>query len=130
MDAATIELGVSTTLIGMGTVFAILIILSFSTWALNVIVDKLDIGKKKPETTVAPTPQAAPAAPAYAPAPQVEEGISPQVIAAITAAVTMATGVSGLQFKAIRRGGHISAWAASGNQNIMNTRQRFTEGGV
>ena len=124
----TMTVGVVTTLVGMGVVFAVLIILSFTTWLLNKIVDAID--KPKKVSTPAPAPVAA-KAPA-APAPAAAAGLDAKVVAAITAAIVAATGTSAanLKFTAIRRvGGANYPWAAAGSAEIMTNRQRFTEGG-
>ncbi len=40
--------GINTTVIGMGVVFSVLIILSFTTWLLNALVTKFEsTGKQK-----------------------------------------------------------------------------------
>ena len=109
------------TLFGMGGVFLILILLTFTTWLLGVLVDKME---KTPEPTKAAPVAAAPAAAA----PVANNNAK---IAAIMAAVTAAMGTSeALKFNAIQRtGGSMTPWAATGNVNIMTSRARYTEGG-
>ena len=108
-------MGTLATIIGMGGVFCILAILTFTTWLLNKIVDQIAPDAPKP------------AAPAAAPAPAAKNNAK---IAAIVAAVTMAMGSTELKFKAIERtGAPLLPWAAAGNGNLMGDRARLTEGG-
>lgn len=116
-------MGCLATLIGMGGVFCILAILWFTTWALNEIVDKIVKDPTPPAAAKAAAPAAAPATAAKA--------NNNAKIAAIMAAVSMAMGSSEpLHFTAIKRtGGEMTAWAASGNANIMADRAAYTKGG-
>jgi sodium pump decarboxylase gamma subunit len=124
--AETMTVGVVTTLVGMGVVFAVLIILSFTTWMLNKIVELID---KKPQNSAPAT--------AERPIATVETtnqntGIDAKVIAAIATAIAAVTGtpVGNLKFTAIQRVGSTPLpWAQASHAEIMNNRQRFTEGG-
>ena len=117
-------MGTLATIIGMGGVFCILAILTFTTWLLNKIVDQIAPDAPKPAAPAA-APKAA--APAAAPAPAAKNNAT---IAAIVAAVTMAMGSTELKFKAIERtGAPLLPWAAAGNGNLMGDRARLTEGG-
>jgi len=118
-------MGTLATIIGMGGVFIILAILTFTTWLLNRVVDAIAPDETKPAAPAAAPKAAAPAAPAAAPAAK-----NNAKIAAIVAAVTMAMGTTELKFKAIERtGAPLLPWAASGNSSIMSDRARLTEGG-
>ena len=109
----------STVLIGMGVVFAVLIILVLFCWAMGKIFSSVggnggNKTEKKSETKAAP--KAAPAA-----APIVEDGITDEVVAAISAAIACMMG-EGKAFavKSIRRAegravrGTRNAWSAAG----------------
>ena len=93
------------TLLGMGTVFAVLILISLVIYCFNFIPNiQAKFGKKKEEKAPAAKPAAAPAAaPVVAPAePTVDEG---ELVAAITAAICAYTGSSsdGFVVRSIRR---------------------------
>ena len=93
------------TLLGMGTVFAVLILISLIIYCFNFIPNiQAKFGKKKEEKAPAAKPAAAPAAaPVAAPAePTVDEG---ELVAAITAAICAYTGSSsdGFVVRSIRR---------------------------
>lgn len=118
------EMGVLATVIGMGGVFAILAILTFTTWLLNRVVDSI---VKDPTPPAAAKAAAPAAAPATAAAPKANNNAK---IAAIMAAVSMAMGSEQLKFTAIQRnGGSVLPWAASGNADIMADRASYTKGG-
>ena len=89
------------TLLGMGTVFAVLILISLIIYCFNFIPNiQAKFGKKKEEKAPAAAPAAAPvAAPAE---PTVDEG---ELVAAITAAICAYTGSSsdGFVVRSIRR---------------------------
>ena len=72
--------GVQVMLIGLVVVFVGLILLIICVKIMDKLVNKSEAGKP-----AAPAP--APVAPAPVSAPQVEAGISPEVLAAITAAI-------------------------------------------
>ena len=93
------------TVLGMGTVFAVLILISLVIYCFNFIPNiQAKFGKKKEEKAPAAKPAAAPAAaPVAAPAePTVDEG---ELVAAITAAICAYTGSSsdGFVVRSIRR---------------------------
>ena len=93
------------TVLGMGTVFAVLILISLIIYCFNFIPNiQAKFGKKKEEKAPAAKPAAAPAAaPVAAPAePTVDEG---ELVAAITAAICAYTGSSsdGFVVRSIRR---------------------------
>ena len=117
-----VTMGLLATLIGMGGVFIILGILTFTTWLLNKVVDSI-VKDPAPAAPKAAAPAAAPAAAAKA--------NNNAKIAAIMAAVSVAMGSSEpLHFTAIQRtGGAMLPWAASGNANIMADRASYTKGG-
>ncbi len=118
-------MGCLATLIGMGGVFCILGILTFTTWLLNKIVDNI---VKDPTPPAAAKAAAPAAAPATAAAPKANNNAK---IAAIMAAVSMAMGGSEpIKFTAIQRtGAPLLPWAAAGNTEIMNDRAGYTKGG-
>ncbi len=118
------EMGCLATIIGMGGVFAILAILTFTTWLLNKVVDSI---VKDPTPPAAAKAAAPAAAPATAAAPKANNNAK---IAAIMAAVSMAMGSEQLKFTAIQRNsGSVLPWAASGNADIMADRASYTKGG-
>ena len=82
-------------LIGLVVVFVGLILLILCVKIMDKLVNKSEEGKP-----AAPAP--APAAPAPVSAPQVEAGISPEVLAAITAAICAPAGKS-LVVRSVRR---------------------------
>ena len=123
------EEGIMTTVIGMGVVFIVLIILSLLIGWLNSGVEAM-MGKKPKQQEKA----AVPVMPEKAPAESVSkvEGISPAVVAAITASICAITGKSSEEFKftKIRRISEVKpVWSMVGTQDIMLTRQRFIERG-
>lgn len=97
------------TLIGMGSVFAVLIILCFLISCFKYIHAWETRGEKKAEKKPAVSAPAAPAAPlkaAVKTAPlQTAEGIDPQIVAVITAAVAASMGTSkdGFVVRSIKR---------------------------
>ncbi len=128
MAEGILAVGVMTTIIGLGVVFIVLIVLMFCIKAMRAIIE--GTSRKKTVAVQAPAPEAA--LRAAAPAPAVEAGITPEVIAAIAAAISAVTGtaVSGLRFTSIRRMEvGMPTWAASGANEIMSSRQSYSEGG-
>ncbi|NMA14574.1 MAG: OadG family protein [Clostridia bacterium] len=125
--------GLSTTVIGMGVVFIVLIFLSIIIGLLDKAIDAT-FAKKKAEPVIkaptAPTPVVE--ATATGTSVNAEQGISPSVVAAITAAVCMMTGKTAGEFKfaSIRRTQEGQpVWALMGTNDIIATRQRYTERG-
>lgn len=115
-------MGTLATVIGMGGVFMILAILTFTTWLLNKVCDQMFPDQPKP---AAPAAAPKPAAPAAAP-----KGNNNAKIAAIMAAVSMMMGGGEpMKFTAIKRTGAQTTWAASGNADLMADRASFTKGG-
>ena len=91
------------TLLGMGTVFAVLILISLIIYCFNFIpVIQAKFGKKKEESAPAAKPAAAPVAAPVEEEPAVDEG---ELVAAITAAICAYTGSSsdGFVVRSIRR---------------------------
>ncbi|MCL1905698.1 MAG: OadG family protein [Clostridiales bacterium] len=125
MQLETIELGVSSTIIGMGVVFSVLIILTFTTWLLTTLVDG-NIERKKAKESAASAP--VPVQEATPPPVQAAAGISAKTVAAIMGAVSLACGkpLQQLRFTAIRRGNTTAnAWSDSGTADIINNRQVY-----
>ena len=97
--------GFSTLLIGMGTVFAVLIVL----WVAVALMGRvLGAANKKSAPAVpakAPAPAPAPVPVPVASAPVVEDAISPEVIAAISAAIAQFEGPAAprLVIRSVRR---------------------------
>lgn len=97
--------GFSTLLIGMGTVFAVLIVL----WGAVALMGRiLNAANKKSAPAVpakAPAPAPAPVPAPVASAPVVEDAISPEVIAAISAAIAQFEGPAAprLVIRSVRR---------------------------
>ena len=109
----------TTTLVvaGMGTVFAVLIILIVIFNLYGKLVSKLESTSKehkkpKMEKSAAPVPMAK-SAPA-APAPVVDSSVSPEIVAAITAAIVASEG-AGVTIRSIRKVnvGSRNPWAAA-----------------
>lgn len=128
MTAETLQTGISTTAIGMIVVFLVLIVLYLFVKVVGGVMGSLDkksaAGKaaaKKADETPAPAVVA----------PVVEEpatGLSPKTVAAIMAAVSLASGkpMAQLRFQAVRRVRTVNnSWAASGTNEIINTRQQY-----
>ena len=123
MRFETIALGVSTTIIGMGIVFLVLILLSVIIWLLAAVVEKNEQSRKggggsAPAPATGGTPEAV----------QAGAGISAKTTAAIMGAISAATGrpLSQLHFTAIRRAGTAAnTWAMHGAAEIMANRQTF-----
>ena len=128
MQPQTLELGISTTVIGLGVVFSVLIILSFSTWFLTTLVDGAIERKKARETALASvSAETSPilVEPIFAPS---LTGVSAKTVAAIMAAVSLASGkpISQLHFTAIRRGSTVgTAWSTSSTADIIANRQAY-----
>lgn len=106
-----------TVLIGLVVVFAALILLTL-IFVLFGRVASAGSRSKQEEKPAAPAPvsKAAPVAASPAPVPQVQSGISEEVVAAIAAAVACMT-PDGKRYavRSVRRaGGDRSAWAAAG----------------
>ncbi len=109
----------TTTLVvaGMGTVFAVLIILIVIFNLYGKLVSKLESGSKehkKPKMEKGSVPvQMAKPAPA-APAPVVDSSVSPEIVAAITAAIVASEG-PGVTIRSIRKVnvGSRNPWAAA-----------------
>lgn len=124
--------GILTTVIGMGSVFTILVLLSFSTAITARVVDFIEAPRaKKVEAT--PVVAATPVVVASAANEVAQTEISGEIIAAITAAIVASTGrpAETFRFTAIRRvNTGLNPWANAGNQDIINTRIRYIEGGV
>lgn len=101
--------------IGISLVFLILVILTLVILLQGKIFDSIAAGKKQKAAAAAPAaPQkAAPAAPAPA-APVVEEGIPPEVVAAIAAAVASLEGGKYTLRSLIRVKDGRGAWGLAG----------------
>lgn len=118
-----ISTGISTTVIGMGVVFSVLIILAFITRLLLKVVDDRHSHKDQQSKTtdITHTQKTSPVA-----ISDIEDGADPITIAIIMAAVSAASGVvqSNLKFTAIRRSNaYHSCWAEQGTNAIINSRQ-------
>lgn len=109
----------TTTLVvaGMGTVFAVLIILIVIFNLYGKLVSKLESTSKehkkpKMEKSAASVPMAKPAQ--VAPAPVVDSSVSPEIVAAITAAIVASEG-AGVTIRSIRKVnvGSRNPWAAA-----------------
>lgn len=123
-----LEVGIMTTVIGMGVVFVVLIVLSFLIKWMNSAVEAFAPQK----------PQAASGAVTRENVPQRvqkveakrEETLSPQVVAAITAVICNLTGKNQDEFRftAIRRLAKAQPiWGDMGTQEIITLRQELIE---
>ena len=92
--------GLEYTVIGMGTVFCVLIFISFCIMLMGLVLNG-----KKPKAAAAAAPAEAKAE-SEAPAP-VDDGVSPEIVAAIMAAIQMKldaeVGEGGYRLRNIRR---------------------------
>lgn len=115
MSLETLQVGVITTVVGMGVVFVVLIFLAF----LTAMLDRISTAKKKekaPEPVVTEVPVAE------------ETKLDAKVVAVIMAAISAATGkpVAHLKFTAIKRvNGTHTAWSDAGTAEIITTRQNY-----
>lgn len=113
--AASVGKAGMNTLIGLGTVFVVLLFLTFIISQIHWIPDLLN-GKKKEEKAAASAPAAAPAP---APAPAVEEVVEDEtddleLVAVISAAIAASeqAPADGFVVRSIRRRGRKSNWRA------------------
>lgn len=109
----------TTTLVvaGMGTVFAVLIILVVIFNLYGKLVSKLESTSKehkKPKMEKNPAPAPMPKPAPAAPAPVVDSSVSPEIVAAITAAIVASEG-PGVTIRSIRKVnvGSRNPWAAA-----------------
>lgn len=109
----------TTTLVvaGMGTVFAVLIILIVIFNLYGKLVSKLESTSKehkKPKMEKNPAPAPMPKPAQAAPAPVVDSSVSPEIVAAITAAIVASEG-PGVTIRSIRKVnvGSRNPWAAA-----------------
>lgn len=109
----------TTTLVvaGMGTVFAVLIILIVIFNLYGKLVSKLESTSKehkKPKMEKNPAPAPMPKPAQAAPAPVVDSSVSPEIVAAITAAIVASEG-AGVTIRSIRKVnvGSRNPWAAA-----------------
>lgn len=109
----------TTTLVvaGMGTVFAVLIILIVIFNLYGKLVSKLESTSKehkKPKMEKNPAPAPMPKPAPAAPAPVVDSSVSPEIVAAITAAIVASEG-PGVTIRSIRKVnvGSRNPWAAA-----------------
>ncbi len=103
-----LEKALMNTILGMGTVFSVLIFISLIIYCFNFIpaIQKKFSKKKEDEKAAAPAPAAAPAKEAAQPAAVEEETVDEgELVAAITAAICAYTGSSsdGFVVRSIRR---------------------------
>ncbi len=93
--------GTMTLIIGMGTVFAVLIVL----WAAIALMGRIINGANKKSAPAVPKAAPVPAPAPVAPAPVVSDAISPEVIAAISAAIAQFEGPAAprLVIRSVRR---------------------------
>ena len=129
MQQATLELGISTTIIGLGVVFSVLVILSFTTWLLTTIVDgNIERKKAQEATKQVSAPRVSVPVTEAPPVPGIASGISGKTVAAIMAAVSLASErpLSQLHFTAIRRNKTAAtAWSSSSTTDIIANRQAY-----
>lgn len=122
----SLEIGIVTTCIGVGTVFGVLAVLTIVIWLLNKAMDStVFLGEKNEEVSKQTAEIGA--------AKKANEEITPTIVAAIMAAVANTTGIPAeeLKFLAIRRtDAKLPVWAAAGLNEIIAERQRHTGGGV
>jgi|GEM_PF-1463354 len=123
----TLSLGLTMTALGMGTVFLVLAILAVVIALTNRFFER---GRDNPAEDSAPVSSQVPEPETSLAGNKEKPGfgeVSPQVIAAIAAAIAAATGQPTSRFKltTVRKAqdrGQI-AWRASGREKIIGTRQ-------
>jgi|GEM_PF-1937274 len=124
MTVESIEIGVITTVVGMGVVFCVLIILFLCVTLLAKVTEKSAAGKRPKPAAAVPVAPTVPAAPA----PVKDKALDAKTVAVIMAAVSAALGrpAEQLRFRAVRHeGGQRSAWASEGTNEIIRTRQQY-----
>lgn len=126
MTPETLQTGVSTTVIGMIVVFMVLIILYLCIKLLAGVMETVE--KRTAAKAIAAAPAPKPVVAAAAPVAETPAGICPKTVAAIMAAVSAASGrpLAQLRFQSVRRTNTVNnSWAASGTNEIINTRQQY-----
>ena len=130
MASHVIATGIETTIIGMGIVFAVLIILSIMITLLVKIVDK-DHGSQNGKTITDNTSKTAneikPASNANQIVANQDNKINTKTIAAIMAAISAMSGkpLANLKFTSIKRKNSVSLkWAEAGKAEIIDS-QKF-----
>lgn len=108
--------GLSVALIGILVVFVGLCIIIFFIKVISLLGGGK--GKAKPSAPKA----SAPTIPT--PAPIVDEGVTPDIIAAITAAISavMAGGEGGFRVRRVKRISNASAWSLAGREDQIYSR--------
>ena len=93
------------TIVGLGTVFLVLIFLSFIIYLLRFVPGFVDSFGKKKVAEAAPAPAPVPAAPAAVPEPEEELADDQELVAVIAAAVAAYEGTSadGFVVRSIRK---------------------------
>ena len=126
--------GIDPTILVMIIVAVAIILLVIIVWLFSAVANSSAKRKKAQEAATAVVAAPTPKEPiAETPVPvaipeAVAAGISPKTVAAIMAAVSMASGSphSKLRFTAIRRGATTAnAWAASSTADIIANRQAY-----
>ena len=117
-------------LAGVGIVLGVLIVLIGVFSGFGKLISKLEASakertakKNEKKASEAPVVKAAPAAVKAAPAPVVEQGISGEVVAAITAAITASEGTNQFVIRSVKRKdvGSRNPWArAAVNDNTRS----------
>lgn len=106
-----------TVLIGLIVVFATLLLLTFVFWMFGVVAGKGRKSESKEVTPAVPTPAVPTPAPSPNRTPVVEDGVSDEVVAVITAAIAaMSDGGTQYTIRRIRptSSGTRPVWAAAG----------------
>lgn len=101
-----------TTLLGMGTVFVVLVILSLAIKIMTMVFTPKSEKKPEPKVVQQPAPVAEPVK---------EESSDDAIIAVITAAVVAASGGQKIVIQNIRRNGKaLSTWSKMGVEETMS----------
>lgn len=113
---STLGFGLSVAALGMLVVFGGLVILI----GCIKVISLLSQSRKK----AAPKPQPVETAPEAAPDPaMVEEGVSPEILAAITAAIASVwQGKTGFTVRHVKRVSNASAWNRAGREDQVYSR--------
>lgn len=123
-----VNIGVTSTILGIGVVFAALVILAVFMALLVRVVDGPANKPPDPPKKATPAPETVQASAPQLPADAVQAGISPKIVAAIVTAISAATGhpAANLKFTSIsRKEGLNPQWTANSTAQLINNRTNY-----